>query len=101
MIFEWDEEKNKKNYKKHGVTFHVAESVFHDSNARLIYDDNHSSDEDRYILLGMSDDLKLLVVVHIYFEDIYLDQDQLIRIISARKASQSEEKQYMRFKDER
>ena len=87
--FECDEYKNRINRKKHGVSFEEAESVFYDGNARLIYDPEHSEEEDRYVLLGMSSRLRLLVVCHCYREE-----DNVIRIISARKAVRKERLQY-------
>ncbi len=91
MIFIWDDSKNKANKKKHGVSFEEAETVFYDKSARLISDPDHSDDEERFILLGMSSLLNLLVVVHVYKES-----DEAIRIISARKATKREEKNYRR-----
>ena len=90
--FEWDENKNRANIKKHKVSFEEAKTVFYDENARLISDPDHSNSEDRFILLGLSHNAKLLVVIHTYKE-----QDELIRIISARKATKNERKFY--FKD--
>jgi len=87
--FECDEYKNRINRKKHGVSFEEAQSVFYDENARLIYDPEHSEDEDRYVLLGMSSKLRLLVVCHCYRKE-----DNVIRIISARKAVRKEKLQY-------
>ena len=87
--FEWDEKKNIANQQKHQVSFEEAKSVFYDESARLIHDPDHSADEDRFIILGFSTKLRLLVVVHIYKEN-----DELIRIISARKASKLEQKYY-------
>ena len=87
--FEWDEKKNIANQQKHQVSFEEAKSVFYDESARLIHDPDHSADEDRFIILGFSKKLRLLVVVHIYKEN-----DELIRIISARKASKLEQKYY-------
>ena len=89
--FEWDENKNKKNQQKHGISFQEAQSVFNDENARLIADKEHSQDEDRFILLGLSYFLKMLVVVH-----AYLKADERIRIISVRKATKNETKYYKR-----
>lgn len=91
MFFIWDEAKNKKNINKHGVSFEEAESVFTDESARLIADPDHSNEEDRFILLGLSLKLNLLVVVHVYMES-----DEIIRIISARKADSKEEPYYRR-----
>jgi len=91
MFFTWDEAKNKKNKNKHGVSFEEAQSVFFDECAKLITDPDHSQEEDHFILMGMSEKLKLLVVVHVYRED-----DEVIRIISARKAKPRESKNYKR-----
>ena len=66
MIFVWDDDKNKKNIAKHGVSFEEAKSVFFDDFAKLIADPDHSEHEDRFILLGLSSNIKLLVVVHVY-----------------------------------
>lgn len=93
MFFIWDELKNKTNKKKHKVSFEEAETIFSDKNALFMHDPDHSDEEDRFILLGMSEKLRLLVVVHAYRED-----DEIIRIISARTAKPAEEKDYMRGK---
>ena len=87
--FEWNKRKASDNRRKHGVTFEEARSAFLDENARVIPDPEHSDDEDRFVLLGLSVQLRLLVVVHCHRED-----DRVIRIISARKADLSERKQY-------
>jgi hypothetical protein len=92
LRFEWDEQKANFNEQKHGVSFREAETVFYDENARLMYDPEHSQEEERYILLGMSSSLRLLVVSHLYREN-----DELIRIISARKATKRERQQYREF----
>ena len=89
--FEWDETKNHANLKKHKISFEEAKTVFYDENARLISDPNHSNGEDRFILLGLSHNAKILVVVHAYKE-----KDELIRIISARKATKKENEYYFR-----
>ncbi|MBS1959961.1 MAG: BrnT family toxin [Bdellovibrionales bacterium] len=89
MRFEWDEKKNRSNRKKHGVWFEEAQQVFDDASALRFYDPEHSKDEDRFILLGMSGPGRLLVVV--YCER---DSDSIIRIISARKATKRESKDY-------
>lgn len=85
MRFEWDDRKAQSNESKHSVSFNEAETVFADENARLLYDADHSSEEDRYILLGMSNSLSLLLVCHLYKED-----EETIRIFSARKANKRE-----------
>ena len=90
--FEWDENKNSSNIKKHGISFEEAKTVFYDENARLISDPDHSIEEERFIILGMSLNLKILIVVHTYKE-----KDEQIRIISARKATKNESKIYYRY----
>ncbi len=89
LQFEWDSRKATTNEKKHGVSFEEARSVFYDERARLIDDPDHSEDEARFILLGLSSALRLLVVCHCYRSD-----DNVIRIISARKATAGESKSY-------
>ncbi|GJD20373.1 hypothetical protein RIVM261_053290 [Rivularia sp. IAM M-261] len=92
LRFEWDEYKAESNERKHGVSFEEAQTVFDDENARLMYDPEHSIEEERYILLGISSVLRLLIVCHIYKEN-----DELIRIISARIATKRERQQYRDF----
>ncbi len=89
VIFEWDKRKEATNKKKHGTSFAEAETVFADGNGLLIHDPDHSEDEERFILLGLSSNLHLLVVCH-----IYLKSESVIRIISARKATRTEQEQY-------
>lgn len=89
LHFEWDEPKAKANVKKHGVSFDEAKTVFLDERARLISDPDHSENEERFILLGYSSGLKLLVVCHCYRVD-----ERVIRIISARKATRQEAATY-------
>ncbi len=91
--FEWDESKNASNRRKHGISFEEAESTFADEFGRLIADPDHSDDEERFVLLGMSARLRLLIVCHCYrYEDT-------IRIISARKANRWERTQYEGYKN--
>ena len=85
----WDEKKNRENIRKHKVSFEEAQTVFYDPNGKLIDDPDHSDKEDRYIILGLSKVLHLLVVCHCYREN-----DETIRIISARKATTKETKFY-------
>lgn len=92
MTFTWDPRKAEANQRKHRVAFEEAVSVFMDENARLIADPEHSTDEDRFILLGVSRRLRVLVVVH-----CYLRLDNEIRIISARKADRFERQEYEGF----
>lgn len=87
--FEWDERKAAANAKKHGVSFEEAKSVFADERAKLIDDPDHSEDEDRFVLLGLSSVLRLLVVCH-----CCRGEGDVIRIISARKATTKESKFY-------
>ena len=94
ITFVWDPRKNLTNQAKHeGVDFEEAKSIFYDENARLVYDPIHSSDEDRFVILGLSAKLRLLVVCHCYRES-----DSIIRIISARKATKREEAYYERYR---
>lgn len=90
--FTWDPVKAEFNRLNHDVTFSEATTVFYDENARLRYDPEHSGDEDRFLLLGMSHNPRVLVVCHCYREG-----DSIIRIISARKATKNELKQYESF----
>ena len=89
LRFEWDDRKAAVNAKKHGVSFEEAHSVFFDECARLIDDPDHSEDEERFILLGLSSSLRLLLVCH-----CYRSAGNIIRIISARKATACESKAY-------
>lgn len=89
LRFEWDEQKNKLNKKKHDVSFEEAKTVFYDEYAVQFYDPDHSEDEDRYILLGTSFKLQTLVVCHCFRES-----ETIIRIISARKADKDEGEAY-------
>ena len=89
LTFEWDERKAQANRKKHGVTFEEAKTVFYDEEALRMADPEHSHAEDRFMILGMSASLRILTVCHCYRED-----DEVIRIILARKASASERRQY-------
>ena len=85
----WDPRKATANEKKHGVSFEEAKSVFSDECAKLIDDPDHSEEEDRFILLGLSSSLRVLVVCHCHREE-----GNVIRIISARKATTVESKFY-------
>jgi len=87
--FEWNLRKSRENANKHGVTFEEAQSVFYDDNAIQFYDADHSDEEDRFILLGLSIELNLLVVCHCEREN-----GEVIRIISARKATRKESRHY-------
>ncbi len=85
----WDEDKNGLNKKKHGVSFEEAQMVFYDDSAIEFFDPDHSEEEDRFLMLGMSARLRVLVVCHCLRES-----GSVIRIISARKATRKEEAQY-------
>lgn len=88
-MFEWDENKNAINKRKHGVSFEEAKTVFYDTEALVIADPEHSEEEDRFIILGLSNKVNLLVVCH-----CYRASDTVIRIISARKATKTEQSYY-------
>ena len=92
ITFSWDDRKDRENQRKHGVSFEEATTAFADENARLKHDPDHSQDEDRFVLLGFSAKLRMLVVAHAYRED-----ETEVRIISARKATRKERKQYGQF----
>jgi uncharacterized DUF497 family protein len=92
ITFSWDDRKDRENQRKHGVSFEEAATAFADENARLMHDPDHSQDEDRFILLGFSAKLRLLVVAHAYRQD-----ETEVRIVSARKAARKERKQYGKF----
>ncbi|MCX6559035.1 MAG: BrnT family toxin [Candidatus Aminicenantes bacterium] len=89
LTFIWDPKKETANRRKHGVSFEEARTVFLDENALLTHDPDHSTDEDRFVLLGMSLKPRILVVCHCYRAG-----EAIIRIISARKATRPEQKQY-------
>ena len=87
--FEWDNPKALLNKKKHGISFDEAKTVFYDEHARVIHDTEHSNDEERFVILGLSTIAHVLVVCHCYRK-----KDSVIRIISARKATKKESIQY-------
>jgi len=89
LRFEWDPRKAALNHRKHGVSFEDAQSVFTDERARLIDDPDHSEGEERFLLLGLSSSLRLLIVAH-----CYRAESNVIRIISARKATREEQRYY-------
>src|SRR5262245_52322751 len=89
LRFEWDDSKDRTNRKKHGISFQEAMTVFTDEHALLIDDPEHSDQEDRFILLGLSSSLKMLVVCH-----CYRGREGIIRIISARRANSRERRMY-------
>jgi len=91
LRFDWDRRKDRANLKNHGIAFAEAQTAFYDENAIQFSDPDHSEDEDRFILLGMSLRLRVLVVCHCFRED-----ETVVRIISARKADLEEEEDYWR-----
>jgi hypothetical protein len=91
LRFDWDPKKNRENQRDHKVSFGEAETAFADEHGLLMADPDHSEDEDRFILLGLSATLRLLVVCHTYRQE-----DEVIRLISARKADRSERAHYGR-----
>jgi uncharacterized DUF497 family protein len=90
--FEWDARKSRANKAKHGVSFEEARTAFLDENARVIPDAEHSDDEERFVLLGMSVQLRVLIVCHCYRASA-----KVVRIISARRADPSERRQYAEY----
>ena len=87
--FKWDKRKESSNLKKYGISFEEARTVFYDEKAIQFFDPDHSEEEDRFILLGMSFKLQVLVICHCFRES-----ENVIRIISARKADKYEEQEY-------
>ena len=85
----WDDKKQETNINKHGITFKEAKTAFDDVNGLIKPDPDHSQDEERFILIGFSDSSRLLIVCH-----CYRDNDNTIRIISARKAHKKEWAEY-------
>ena len=95
MQFEWDENKNQANIEKHGISFSEASTVFYDENAVLFDDPDHSESEDRFLIIGFSQKARICIVSH-----CYRGNDDVIRIISARKATRRESEAYNRSKGE-
>ena len=91
MRFEWNPEKNEVNKSKHGVDFHEAETVFEDERAITIFDEEHSENEERFIIIGISMKLREVTVCH-----CYRNGDEVTRIISARRATRTETMLYER-----
>jgi uncharacterized DUF497 family protein len=89
MKFTWDPKKASENIKKHKITFDEAVSVFHDPLAKITDDPDHSIDEERFLLIGHSSRENLLIVVHVYKEEV-----ETIRIVSARKATKKEKRDF-------
>ena len=91
MRFEWDATKEKANRRKHGISFDEAQTVFFDEHAVQFFDPDRSEDEDRFILLGMSFKLRVIVVCHCFRES-----ETVVRLFSARRADKGEEQEYWR-----
>ena len=89
MKIEWDEKKSKINFKKHGVSFEEAQTVFFDPLAKVASDPDHSQSEERFLAIGYSSFHRLLIVVH-----CIRCEGEVLRIISARKLTKSEQKQF-------
>lgn len=88
LDFEWDLQKEQCNIAKHGLDFKTASKVFMDSNRIEYYDGDHSTSEDRYITIGMVDNISIVVTV------VYTERESAIRIISARMATRAERRKY-------
>lgn len=89
LRFVWDESKSRANWRKHGVSFDEAQSAFFDEGAWVFFDPDHSEDEDRFLLLGLSAQLRVVLVCHCFRET-----NRVVRIISARRANRREEAAY-------
>ncbi len=88
MQFEWDDQKDKINLAKHGIDFSTAALVFQDENRIELYDEAHSTTEDRYITIGQINGVAVIVMV------VYTERDHAIRLISARRATKQEGRMY-------
>lgn len=88
MLFEWDDNKEKINFAKHGIDFSTAAMVFNDLNRMEFYDEIHSIEEDRYVTIGQINGIAIIVMV------VYTKRNHAIRIISARKATKEEGNMY-------
>jgi hypothetical protein len=89
--FEWDRSKDNANLRKHGASFAEAQTVFYDENAIEFFDDVHSKEEERFLMLGLSSKFRILLVAYTYRE-----KEGVIRLISARRATKNEAKEYKR-----
>lgn len=89
ILFEWDENKNEINKRKHGLSFETAREVFYDKSAILFDDPDHSDEEERFLIIGMIKSSKICIVSHCYRKS-----DTVIRLISAREATKKEKKIY-------
>ena len=92
ITFEWDEHKNQSNISKHGISFEEAQTVFYDENAIMFDDPDHSAEEERFLIIGITSHDNLCIVSH-----CYRGRDDIIRIISARKATRNETRTYQSY----
>jgi len=90
--FEWDKRKDRENQKKHGVPFSEAQTVFYDDRAIEFFDPDHSEDENRFLMIGLSAKVRILLVNYLYKEE---KKEDIIRIFSARRATKNEQKVYI------
>jgi uncharacterized DUF497 family protein len=93
LRFSWDERKARENVAKHGVSFEEARTVFADEHGLVLDDPDHSAEEERFVLLGLSSGLRILMVSHCVREE-----GDLIRIISSRRATRNEQAAYVRWR---
>jgi uncharacterized protein len=91
--FEWDPAKARANLKKHGVSFEAAVAIFHDPHALSVFDVGHDDDEERWVTLGIAEQGRVLLVIHT-FREMPSDQEITVRVISARRATRKEQRQY-------
>ena len=94
MDFQWDERKEEINIAKHGLDFRTAAWVFQDENRIELYDEKHSLEEDRYITIGMVNQVAIIVTL------VYTERGSAVRIISAREATKQEKEEYLRGRGE-
>lgn len=94
MKFQWDENKEKVNITKHGLDFKTAARVFQDENRIEFYDEEHSDEEDRYITIGMVNQIAVIIML------VYTEREDAVRIISARKATRQEKEAYLYGRNE-
>jgi uncharacterized DUF497 family protein len=93
LTFEWDDRKNRANLKKHRISFEEAQTVFFDESAIEFFDPDHSRNENRFLLIGRSFKLRILIISY-----CYRSQEKVIRIISSRLATRRERRIYLREK---
>jgi len=94
LKFQWDENKERINITKHGLDFKTAARVFEDENRIEFYDEEHSYEEDRYITIGMVNQIAVIIML------VYTEREDAVRIISARKATRQEKEAYLYGRNE-